>query len=69
MPPTLRARREAARSASAVMAVVTVHGGGSRFKQEIVAGEHRLTADEPRSSGGDDTGPSPYDLLLAALGT
>ena len=50
------------------MAVVTVHGGGSGFKQEIVAGTHRLFADEPRAAGGEDAGPSPYDFLLAALG-
>ena len=50
------------------MATVTVSGSAAAFKQEIVAGPHRLTADEPRSAGGDETGPSPYDLLLAALG-
>ena len=51
------------------MATVTVRGGGTGFAQEIVAGEHRLAADEPRSAGGTDTGPSPYDFLLAALGS
>ena len=39
-----------------------------RFGQAIAAGPHRLSADEPAAFGGDDTGPSPYDLLLAALG-
>jgi putative redox protein len=48
---------------------VTVHGSAAGFAQEIVVGRHRLTADEPTSSGGTDTGPDPYDLLLAALGS
>ncbi|MEU4324810.1 bifunctional alpha/beta hydrolase/OsmC family protein [Nonomuraea dietziae] len=39
-----------------------------RYTQEITAGRHRLTADEPLSVGGADAGPTPYDLLLAALG-
>ena len=38
------------------------------FAQEITAGGHRLVADEPRAVGGTDTGPSPYDLLISALG-
>ncbi len=42
--------------------------GESRFAQAIVAGAHRLAADEPASVGGGDTGPTPYGLLLAALG-
>ncbi|MEO8144494.1 MAG: alpha/beta fold hydrolase [Betaproteobacteria bacterium] len=42
--------------------------GAGRFAQLIVAGRHRLRADEPVAAGGDDSGPSPYDLLLAALG-
>jgi putative redox protein len=41
---------------------------GSGFAQEIVAGQHRLNADEPLSAGGANTGPTPYELLLAALG-
>ena len=39
-----------------------------KFQQEIAIGPHRLLADEPTSAGGDDSGPSPYDLLTAALG-
>lgn len=39
-----------------------------RYQQEIAIGPHRLLADEPTSVGGDDSGPSPYDLLTAALG-
>ena len=38
------------------------------FHQLILAGPHRLTADEPLSIGGDDRGPTPYGLLLASLG-
>ncbi len=48
---------------------VIVWGGGSTFAQQITAGRHRLTGDEPESVGGNDAGPSPYDLLLAALGS
>jgi uncharacterized OsmC-like protein len=49
-------------------ASVIVRGSASGFAQEIVTGSHRLTADEPTAAGGTNTGPSPYDLLLAALG-
>ena len=40
----------------------------SRLQQEVAAGRHRLIADEPIAVGGQDSGPGPYDLLLAALG-
>lgn len=48
---------------------VIVWGDGKGFAQQIVAGSHRLRGDEPESAGGSDTGPSPYDFLLAALGS
>lgn len=47
---------------------VLVRGGASGFAQEIAVGQHSLRADEPAAAGGTNTGPSPYDLLLAALG-
>lgn len=40
-----------------------------RFAQEVAVGTHRFMADEPKGAGGEDSGPGPYDLLLAALGT
>ena len=52
-----------------IPANVIVRGSGAGLAQEILAGRHRLTADEPAASGGTDTGPTPYDLLLAALGS
>lgn len=42
--------------------------GQGRFQAEVQTGAHRLLADEPLEVGGTDTGPSPYDLLSAALG-
>ena len=42
--------------------------GAAGYAQTIRAGHHRLSADEPASTGGTDTGPGPYGLLLAALG-
>ncbi len=48
--------------------VVVRETGAGRYAQEIAAGPHALRADEPVEYGGDDTGPGPYDLLLAALG-
>ncbi len=48
---------------------VTVTGAAAGFAQEIRVGRHRLGADEPTSEGGTDSGPNPYDLLLAALGS
>jgi len=62
-------RQEAVRTSekSGIRGVV-VRGSAAGFAQEILAGPHRMTAAEPASAGGTDTGPSPYDLLLAALG-
>lgn len=39
------------------------------MQQQVIAGRHSLVADEPLEWDGDDLGPNPYELLLAALGT
>lgn len=59
---------ETGRAAASSEGTVTVTETGSgTYTQRIAAGHHRLVSDEPRPIG-DDTGPTPYDLLLAALG-
>lgn len=48
--------------------VVVAETGQGTFLNHIVVGDHRFLADEPVDIGGFDAGPSPYDLLGAALG-
>jgi uncharacterized OsmC-like protein/alpha/beta superfamily hydrolase len=48
---------------------VVVRTGMERYRTEIMAGGHGLYADEPVAAGGTDQGPTPYDLLLAGLGS
>ena len=47
---------------------VFVNSGPSRYGQIVHVGPHVLQADEPNEFGGGDVGPTPYELLLAALG-
>jgi putative redox protein len=54
--------------AEAVPGVRVAEAGEGRFAQLVTMGKHRLRADEPVAVGGDDSGPGPYDLLLAGLG-
>ena len=39
------------------------------YSQLLTAGRHAAVSDEPAESGGEDLGPSPYELLLWALGS
>lgn len=59
----------AARAEDLPADVVVAESGPGKFSQIVSVGNrHRLYADEPASMGGSDTGPSPYDLLMASLG-
>ena len=49
--------------------VVIVRGAATGFAQEITAGPHQFVSDEPTSAGGTGSGPTPYDLLLAGIGS
>ncbi len=42
---------------------------GERFRSEVKLRSHALTVDEPHGIGGTDAGPTPVELVLAALGT
>lgn len=48
--------------------VLVTGSGDGLFTQAMLDGVHVLTADEPKTSGGDGLGPSPYGLLLMSLG-
>ena len=38
-----------------------------KLKQSVEIRDHTVTADEPKENGGDDSGPSPQELLAASL--
>lgn len=48
--------------------VVILEDGSGPFIEIVRTGLHRLVADEPVASGGNDAGPDPYSYLLTALG-
>ncbi len=47
---------------------VYVNSGPIRYIRNISVGPHLFQSDEPSDYGGNDAGPNPYELLLAALG-
>lgn len=49
--------------------VMVKETGTGKFTHRVQVGPHEFLGDEPEDYGGDDRGPSPYELLLAALGT
>jgi len=51
------------------MRQVAVRWAGGKFAQDIEVAGHRIRSDEEAEKGGDDTGATPHELLLAALGS
>ncbi len=57
---------EALPAADAAVVAITSAGG---FRTDVRLGDHAIVADEPLAVGGTGLGPTPYDLLSAALAT
>jgi putative redox protein len=65
----MRERNHGLGNGASERGIVVARGGPAGFAHEIAIGPHRLRADEPFIAGGTETGPTPYDLLLASLGS
>jgi len=48
---------------------IIIENTENRYAQKITAGNHTLLADEPKELKGDDLGPTPFNMLLSALGS
>jgi putative redox protein len=55
------------RSSSDTGAMRAVAQQVEKYRHDVKAGSHTVTVDEPTDAGGDDLGPSPQELLAAAL--
>ena len=53
---------------SEAQTVVSIKDKTNKFLTQIQTGKHSILADEPTDVGGEDLGPSPYQLLTSALG-
>lgn len=49
--------------------IVHIYLGEKNYRTVMHAGRHELISDEPKTSGGEDMGPDPYDYLLMSLGS
>ena len=63
-----RAVSDSAEPGDAAEGILARETGLGKFQTMLVAGPHRMLADEPQGSGGLASGPSPYEYLSAALG-
>ncbi len=48
---------------------IIIENTANRYTQKVTAGKHTFYSDEPKDLKGDDQGPTPFDLLLSALGS
>ena len=64
----LAAAERAAESAEKPRQIVVRETRAGKFQNTVSIGPHHLLADEPAAAGGEDSGPGPYDFLLAGLG-
>jgi putative redox protein len=55
------------RSSSDTRSMRAVARQREKYTHDVKAGSHLVTVDEPKEAGGDDLGPSPQELLAAAL--
>ena len=59
---------DAGESGDAPRKVVVRETRASKLQNTVSIGPHHLLADEPASVSGEDSGPGPYDFVLAGLG-